>query len=156
MDRIASILDAAPVLKGRGSFIWVYAKNRPEIEAERPGAYQRGHIVDVTPDTHCPAVSGLPTFVRLWVPLVSVGVIKERYTSMLWDVLEPERLNHKRRFRIQWDELPAGAKQQVIGSGALIIKAGAAYTGPYDYTWEQVRGFIKDNLMDTREDMDIG
>lgn len=56
----------------------------------------------------------------------------------------------RRRWVLRGADLPAAARQKFQQQGFVTIKAGA-YNGPYDYTWPQVRGFFRDNLLNVDE-----
>ena len=55
----------------------------------------------------------------------------------------------------QASNVKARAKNKLQDSGELVIKATASYTGEYDYTWPQVKGFFRDNLLNVDMSDDI-
>ncbi len=66
---------------------------------------------------------------------------------------EPD-LIARRRWILRAANLPLAARQKFQSQGFVTIKAGG-YDGPHDYTWAQVRGFIRDNVTGLDETEDI-
>jgi hypothetical protein len=52
----------------------------------------------------------------------------------------------RRRWVLRGADLPKRAKQLFQKNGVVTVKAGK-YEGEYDYTWPQVKGFFRDNLL---------
>ncbi len=64
------------------------------------------------------------------------------------------KIYRRRKWQIQWNELPQGAKDKLIATGELTIKAGS-YSGAFDYTWAQVKNFFLNHTTGLRETADI-
>lgn len=157
MHRIKAILDANPQLRGRGSILVVKATDavHPNPEKDRRGCYKRGMIVAVVSDRNgVSGVSALPTFAHLWIPLVAPEVLR-KYAEEQRDLVFPEEPYRRRQWQLRWNDLPAGARNQLQSTGALIIKAHPAYTLTHDYTWPQVRNYLWDLLNDRAETGEI-
>lgn len=52
----------------------------------------------------------------------------------------------RRRWVLRGNDLPTKAKQAFQSTGIVTIKAGN-YDGEYDYTWSQLKGYFRDNLL---------
>ena len=52
----------------------------------------------------------------------------------------------RRRWILRGNDLPTKARQLFQSAGIVTIKAGS-YEGDHDYTWTQVKGFLRDNLL---------
>lgn len=63
-----------------------------------------------------------------------------------------QRVIRRRLRRLRVDDLPVGARN-LLESGWLTIKVGT-YNGPHDYTWAQVRNFIR-NRRDGTDGVDL-
>lgn len=114
---------------------------------DQRGCYKRGHAVVVMPDGHeWGALETLPRFVVLKLPLVSVGRVAKYLAGAT---------GRRRRWRLRWADLPAAARNKLASTGQLVIKADAAYTGAFDYTWQQVKGFFRDDETGLDETGDI-
>ena len=151
MNRIKTILDAYPALKGRGSILVLKGADGPN-----PRSYRRGHIVDVLSDrSGCSGANCMPTFAHVWFPLVSREMIHRRWTKPRYGLVDTSEIIEKRRWQFRVDLIPAAARQQILDTGALIIKARDAYAGPYDYTGAQVKNYVWDRLNDRAEAVDV-
>lgn len=110
---------------------------------DQRGCYKRGHAVVVMPDGHeWGTLETLPRFVVLKFPLVAPARV-EKYLATV--------TTRRRRWRLRWADLPAAARNKLTSTGQLVIKADAAYTGAFDYTWAQVKGFFRDDETNTDE-----
>ena len=134
--------------------ILVRAKNNThsDPDIDRRGCYKRGYPVVIMPDGHqWGRLERLPDFVVIKVPLVSQETI-EKY-------IQPEKIQdgsemvvyRRRLWKIRVDDLPAAALQKLATEGELTIKAKAAYDGPFDYTWTQVKSYFRNQNTDTDE-----
>lgn len=129
--------------------------SHPDTDTDRKGCYKRGMPVLVMPDGHPWGSSEeLPLFVVIKVPGVSVGTL-EKYTLPQNIVGEHGIETYRRRlWRVRWEDLPIGAKNTLQSTGFLTIKVGT-YSGPYDYTWSQIKSYFR-NLetgLDETEDI---
>lgn len=104
----------------------------------------RGHIIDVKPDNWIwqkeedprlyPSAS-LRKFALIRFPSVSVARI-QKYMVKQVDQFVPTLIIRERLWQIQWNSLPAVARNIVIATGVLTI-------GPTgDFTWPQVQAFF--------------
>ncbi len=128
-------------------------KTHADPTKDRRGCYKRGYPVVVMPDSHtwgreeCP-----PTFVLIKIPGASVDKVRK--------YLEPERegtanadgiypVYRRRLWKFRFDDMPAAALKKLRDKGELTIKVGD-YAGDYDYTWRQVRNYLRN--LKTNED----
>lgn len=128
-------------------------KTHADPTKDRRGCYKRGYPVVVMPDSHtwgreeCP-----PTFVLIKIPGASVDKVRK--------YLEPERegtanadgiypVYRRRLWKFRFDDMPAAALKKLRDKGELTIKVGD-YAGDYDYTWLQVRNYLRN--LKTNED----
>jgi hypothetical protein len=126
---------------------------------DRRGCYKRGYPVAVYPDGHIwGAEERLPKFVIIKIPGVSVdNPIVQKYTQPQLEDTPDANGNYptyrRRLWQIRWADLPTAARNKLASNGQLIIKVGT-YSGPFDYTWAQVKGYfrnLKTNLDETVE-----
>ena len=104
---------------------------------DRRGCYKRGYPVVVMPDGHPWGLEERrPKFVVLKIPTIPVSRVLKYIET--WEGVQ------RRRGRVRWDDLPTRAKNRLANDGELIIKAGA-YDGTFDYTWEQVKAFFRND-----------
>jgi hypothetical protein len=105
------------------------------------GCWKQGMPVVVMNDGHeWGAEEGLPKFIILKIPLIPKNnVLKyiERYNDVGGFAVRP------RRWQIRWADLPAAARNKLTSEGELIIRATVAYTGNFDYTWNQIKSFFR-------------
>lgn len=129
----------------------------PDGEKDRRGCYKRGMPVLVMEDGHeWGAEERLPKFIVIKVPTISVATVA-RYAlpQTTIDQFTGQPVTYRRRrWQIQWNDLPAAARQKLASTGQLVIKAGG-YAGAYDYTWAQVKGYFLDYLTGLRETADL-
>lgn len=131
--------------------------SNPDGEQDRRGCYKRGMPVLVMEDGHeWGAEEHLPAFVVIKVPgIARATVAKYALPQTTIDQFTGQPVTYRRRrWQIQWSELPAAARQKLASTGMLTIKAGT-YTGAFDYTWTQVKGFFLDQLTALRETADL-
>jgi len=107
------------------------------------GCYKRGMPVVVMPDGHpWGNEERLPKFVVLRIPLVPVAKAQKYIAGQI----ENDVVMRRRLWIIRWDDLPQVAKNKLATNGELTIKATAAYTGPSDYTWAQIKSYFRNRL----------
>jgi len=115
----------------------------PDATNDRVGCYKRGMPVVVMPDTHTwGAEERPPKFIVLKIPGVPVETVKKYIEPELEDGEEQPKIYRRRMWRFRIDDLPAAAKTKLLKNGELTIRAGT-YDGSYDYTWAQVRSYIR-------------
>lgn len=125
----------------------------PDATKDRRGCYKRGMPVVVMPDSHTwGRLEGLPKFVIIKLPGVSVErvlkyVFPEREATAAEDGTYP--IYRRRLWKFRFDDMPAAALRKLRDTGELIIKV-RDYAGDYDYTWTQVRNYIRN--LKTNED----
>ena len=119
---------------------------------DRSGSYKRGMPVVVMPDGHeWGRLETLPDFVKIKVPGISVDKVQkyiEEWTTGEFDVLQ------RRRWRVRVEDMPAAALNKLGTTGELIIRAGG-YTGTFDYTWQQVKTFFRNEETGLDDTVDI-
>lgn len=100
----------------------------------------RGHMVVVMEDGHGWGLEErLPKFVILKFPNVPVA----RVQQFIADNSGPGADATMRRvWQIQWDQLPAAARNRLASQGQLVIGVPAYYSGASDYLWSQIRAFV--------------
>lgn len=119
---------------------------------DQRGCYKRGMPVVVMEDGHpWGAEEQLPKFVVLKIPLISVDKVRKYIDQQI----EGGIVTRRRLWCVQWASLPAAAQNILATTGQLTIKATSAYTGPFDYTWTQVKGFFLNQLTNTTETADL-
>lgn len=117
-----------------------------------PGHYKRGMVVVVMPDNHpWGKEERPPTFVWIKIPLISVDAA----TKYIEEWKSGDSLVDRRIWRIRWADLPVAAQDLLRDTGQLTIKATTAYTGPYDYTWDQVKAYFRNYLTGLDEMADL-
>lgn len=127
----------------------------PDPTKDQRGCYKRGMPVVVMPDGHpWGNEERLPTFVVLKIPLISVAQV-QKYSGPQRDLVDPALVTRRRLWRIRWADLPLAARQTLHNTGVLTIKATAAYTGPYDYTWTQMKSYFQNQLTGLDETADL-
>ena len=121
------------------------------------GCYKRGMPVNIGEDGTDWGQGTKGAFVVLKIPMVSVDKLREYIDEhrVLVNVITDKWETVRRRlWQIQWASLSVSARNKLRDNGTLTIKATAAYTGPYDYTWTQIKQYLKNldtNLFETRE-----
>lgn len=119
---------------------------------DQRGCYKRGMPVVVMEDGHSWGTQeNLPNFAILFVPLISVDQVK-KYTDRQ---VEGGIVTRRRLWQIRWLDLPPVARNKLQTNGFLIIKATAAYTGDFDFTWAQVKTFFHNLLTDLDETVEL-
>jgi hypothetical protein len=80
----------------------------------------------------------------------------QKYIEQQRELVNGEMGTTRRRlWRIRWADLPVGARNLLESTGALTIKATDAYTGPFDYTWTQVKSYFLNQLTGLDETADL-
>lgn len=128
----------------------------PDPETDRIGCYKKGMPVVVMPDGHTWGLGEkFPNFVSIDIPGVSVSKVMKYVEPEYSGIPTAEATIYRRRlWQLRWSDLPIAAKNILALDSRLIIKVGG-YVGPYDYTWQQVKGFFR-NLktgLDETEDL---
>lgn len=122
---------------------------------DKAGCYKRGMPVVIMPDGHpWGKEERPPLFCVLKFPVIGVKRLEEYISEHRLAVDVTQSLYQRRVWQLQWASLPAAARTKLQKTGVLTIKATAAYTGPYDYTWAQMKQYIKNldtGLFETRE-----
>ena len=119
--------------------------------------YLRGHPVVVMDDGHpWGAEERLPKFALFKFPSVTA----DRLTKYLADDTDPSLgitvPTIRRKWQIRWADLPLAARNTIKASGGLTILVPAfGYTGPFDYTWTQVKAYFHNNVTGSDETADI-
>lgn len=125
-------------------------------EQDRRGCYKRGMPVVVMPDGHqWGSAEGLPSFVVLKLPGVSVDRVKEYLDRQTQGVdAEGRPLAFRRRlWRFRFEDMPLAARNKLAQDGELTIAVGG-YAGPADYTWAQVKTFLRNEATGLDETRD--
>lgn len=121
--------------------IWFTKHDNPN-----EGGYRRYMPVSATEDGIADTCAGRTNFYLLRVPGVPVSAAQKYFEPHLGGgpELEPPILA-RRRWVLRGSDLPAAARQKMQSQGFLTIKVGS-YSGAYDYTWNQVRQYLRDNV----------
>lgn len=105
------------------------------------GSYKVGMIVTVQADKHpWGKEERLPKFAVIKIPMVPVEKLQQYAVPQ---VEAGTNLVRRREWMIRVVDLPLAARDKLAKDGELTIKATDAYTGPFDYTWEQVKGYFR-------------
>lgn len=119
---------------------------------DRSGSYKIGMPVLAMSDGHVWGnLERLPDFVIIKVPGISTATLDKYFD--VW--LNPDDTPlQRRRWRVRLADMPAAARQKLATDGELTIKAGS-YSGPFDYTWTQVKSFFRNDETGLDETVDI-
>ena len=116
--------------------------------------YKKGDMVYIAPDGHeWGSEEGPPNFYLIKIPDVPVENVM-KYRQETHDPDNPSN-NLRRTWGFKWNSLPQAILNKFGTDGELIIKARDTYTGPYDYLWEDVRGYIFHKKTDLPEDGEL-
>lgn len=134
----------------------------PNPTEDLRGSYKRGYPVVVMPDGHIwGSKEGLPNFVVIKIPNISIEKV-QKYIQVWQEQTgidtegRPIIQTIKRRlWQIRWADLPLAARNKLQTTGQLTIKATAAYIGTYDYTWAQIKTFMRNLKTGLDETEDI-
>jgi hypothetical protein len=140
----------------------------PDPVKDQRGCYKRGMFVAVKPDGwEWGALERLPQFAIIKIPTIPVATVEKYMASVsetVWVEMPldfnpaggewKERVTRRRRWQLRWADLPAAARNKLQDTGQLVIKAGS-YGGAYDYTWPQVRGYLRDLVTGLDETGDL-
>lgn len=127
-----------------------------DAEDDRRGSWKRGMMVTVKPDGHVwGAEEGLPRFVIIKIPLISVARAEKYLAHQMETVEGVERIYRRRLWQLRWADLPLSARNKLANNGQLVIKATAAYTGTSDYTWAQVKQYFRNLETNADETEDL-
>jgi hypothetical protein len=121
----------------------VSASHSDPVKDQR-GCYKIGMIVEIRPDGCIYGTSeGLPTFFKIKIPLVPVD---HPLLLKLMDMQKSgETITRRRKCWLQHANIPLAARNKLRDTGELIIKASAAYSGPFDYSWTQIKNYLWDD-----------
>jgi len=128
-----------------------------DTEEDRRGCYKRGMMVLAMPDGHIWGTrERLPHFVVIKIPGVPVERVLKYFAHQFQGTdAQGNPINYRRRlWQIRWADLPLAARNKLASSGELTIKVGT-YAGAYDYTWEQLKIFIRNLLTGLDEIKDL-
>lgn len=130
----------------------------PDPEKDRRGCYKRGMPVVVMPDTHTwGREEGLPKFVIIKIPGVPADAVK-KYIEPQVEETTAEKMRYRtyrrRLWKFRFDYMPTAARRKLRDKGELTIKVGD-YAGPYDYTWPQVKAYLRNLMTNEDETMDL-
>lgn len=113
----------------------------PNAEKDRVGAYKAGMVVNVMPDGHpWGKEERLPKFVLIKIPMVPVEKLEQYAVPQ---VESGTHMVRRREWMIRVADMPLAVRNKLAKDGELTIKSTDAYTGPFDYTWEQVKGYFR-------------
>jgi len=113
------------------------------------GGYAQYMPVQATADGLAETTTGRDRFYILSIPGIPTDhpIIAKLFEPHYGAGAEAEApIIARRRLILRGADLPTKAKQKFQSLGRVVIKAGD-YTGEYDYTWPQVRGYLRDNLL---------
>lgn len=129
-----------------------------DSEKDRRGCYKRGMPVVVMPDSHTWGLEErLPKFVVIKIPGVPVDKVKQYIEPQREDTPDERgqyRTYRRRLWKFRIDDMPAAARNKLMTDGELTIKVGN-YSGPYDYTWTQVKIYLRNLKTDTDETSEL-
>ena len=121
---------------------------------DRRGCYKRGMPVVVMPDTHTWGLDERPPkFVVLKLPGVPVEKVKKYIEPEREDTADADgryQVFLRRLWKFRFDDMPAAALKKLRDKGELTIKVGD-YADKYDYTWTQVRSYLRNLKTNTDE-----
>lgn len=118
-------------------------KTHPNETKDRQGSYKVGMPVVVEEDNHkwgakeCP-----PTFYLIKIPTIAAYRVRKFVAEQTIDLGQGAELYRRRRWQIRVSDLPQAAINLFQANGEIIIRAGS-YSGPYDYTWNQVKNYFR-------------
>lgn len=115
----------------------------PDTDTDKRGCYKAGMIVEVRED-NAPrgTLEKWPAFAWIKVPGIPAATLM-KYTQPELSVIQLDDVIRRRRWQIRWVDLPTAVKNKFTATGTITIKAGA-YSGAYDYTWAQIKGYFRD------------
>ena len=115
----------------------------PDPDTDRRGCYKRGMIVEVREDDAPRGTSEWwPAFAWIKIPGIPADTLR-KYMQPEMSMVVLDEVVRRRRWQIRWADLPQAVKNKLQATGIITIKAGA-YTGAYDYTWAQIKGYFRD------------
>lgn len=107
---------------------------------QEPFVYKVGMPVVVMPDGHpWGNAERLPLFCRINLP----GVPVDKVMKYIEASREGKRLRRRRVWQFTLDALPATAREKLFTVGELTIKVSPSYKGFYDFTWREIRNYLK-------------
>ena len=128
----------------------------PDPDIDRIGCYKRGMPVVAKEDDHVWGLGEMfPNFVSIDFPEVPVNKILKYIEPEYSGIPTAEATTYRRRlWQLRWSDLPVAARNILALNSCLVIKVGD-YTGPYDYTWQQIKGFFRNLKTDLDETEDL-
>ena len=133
---------------------------------DRRGCWKRGYFVGIKADgwdagpywadSDYPPSKGYFVYIKLPGVAVDNPNVLKYCQPQLEDTPDADgvyKVYRRRLWQLRWDDLPTPAKNKLKNNGFLTIKVGT-YSGSYDYTWSQVKGYIrnlKTNLDETED-----
>ena len=127
-----------------------------KLDNPLPGGYAAYMPVDVTDDGIYDTCSdyGRGRFYLLRFPGIARSrALKYLEPHLLYGPVEPEIIA-RRRWVLRGADIPVKARNLFKSQGFVTIKAGT-YAGAYDYTWTQIKAFLRDNVTGLDETEDI-
>jgi len=127
--------------------------SHPDPDKNRTGVPRRWDFISIQEDgVDWGAKGRLPNFGIIKIPLIPASKLlklRDRF-------LNPDGTIYQlRKWRLRADDMPVAAKDKMLSDGEVTIKATDAYTGPYDYTWTQIRQFIRNDETESDETGDL-
>jgi hypothetical protein len=114
----------------------------PDPDTDKRGCYKRGMIVEVREDSAPRGTAeAWPAFAWIIIPGIPAETVR-KYMQPELSALTGD-VTRRRRWQIRWSDLPQAVRNKFQAVGMIIIKAGG-YSGSYDYTWSQVKGYFRD------------
>lgn len=117
----------------------------------------RGAIVEARDDAHPFSAYERTVFVRLWAPGVPLDRLY-RFVRPQHDPITPRRFLRKWRHLLRWSDLPAAARNRLQNAREIVVSTtfhDPAIHPSADYTWAQVRSFLRDLQAGTDEDGEL-
>jgi len=94
----------------------------PDPTKDQRGCYKRGDIVVVMPDGHTwGKEEGLPKFVIVKIPGLSVAAVKQYAESEYPLGDRSQKPVRRRRFKVPIDDLPANIKNEALNTGVVTV-----------------------------------
>jgi len=117
-----------------------------DTDIDRRGCYKRGMPVVVMDDGHEWGLEErLPKFIVIKIPIISKDKVMKYIDTEYQGVdANGNPIPYRRRvWNISWTDLPVTARNKLANTGELTVKATDLYAGTYDYTWTQIKAYLK-------------
>jgi len=119
------------------------------------GGYAQFMPVQATDDGIAETCTSRERFYLIKFPGIDKGRVSKYFEPHYGASVEAEAPEiARRRWVLRANDLPLAARQKFQQSGQVIVKAGT-YQGEYDYTWNQVKSFFRDNLLSVDESAEL-